>query len=156
MTRGAEVPRKAALQLVMENLEEPPGDPEQTREFVAGLSKGQKICRTRGHHLWAKLQDQVHGTDANRPGTRITRIQRCRDCRNKRERDFMVISLGKNSRGLRKLDDKWHLTYVEVNGKPYLLPRGAQRITEELRELMLGEEFFADTKGIIYVPEGDD
>jgi len=150
------MPRKPQLQLVMENLEEPPGDPELTREHVAGMSPGQKVCRTRGHHVWSKFQDRVHGTDANRPGTRITRIQKCNDCKNRRERDFVVVTLGKNSRGLRKLDDKWHLTYVEVRGVPYLLPKGSQRFTEELRELLLAEQFFAETKGIIYVNDEDD
>lgn len=151
------MPRKAALQLVMTNLEEPPGDPEITKDHISGMSPGQKLCRTRGHHLWTKFQDRVHGTDANRPGTRITRIQKCNDCKNRRERDFVVVALGKTSRGLRKLDPKWYLVYVEVKGVPYLLPKGSQRITEELRELLLGEQFFADTtKGVVYVPEDED
>lgn len=148
------------MKLVTHALEEPPGDADLTREAVAGMSKGQKICRTRGHHLWHRKQDRVYGTDANRPGTRITRIQKCNDCRNLRERDFVVISLGKDSRGLRALDDKWHLTYVEVmvDGvpTPYLLPKGSQRMTEELRELLRAEEFFASDKGVIYVEDEED
>jgi len=148
--------RAGALKLVTTALDDPPGDPEVTREHVANMTKGQKVCRTRGHHMWHRKQDRVHGTDANRPGTRITRIQKCNDCRNLRERDFVVVSLGKDSRGLRALDDKWHLTYVEVNGKPYLIPKGGQRMTEELRELLRAEEFFADTKGIIYVNDEDE
>jgi hypothetical protein len=154
--------RAGALKLVTTALEEPPGDPDITRKHVADLSPGQKRCRARGHHIWTKKQDRVYGTDANRPGTRVTRIQKCNDCKNQRERDFVVVSLGKNSRGLRKLDDKWHLTYVEVKVDgvmvPYLIPKGGQRITEELRELLMGEEFFADTtKGVIYVnDDGED
>lgn len=141
------------MKLVTHQLEDPPGDPDLTREHVNGLSEGQKRCRTRGTHKWTRFQDRVYGPDANRPGTRITRVQRCSDCLNRRERDFVVVSLGKDSRGLRKLDDKWHLVYVEVKGQPYLLPRGAQRITEDLRELLLAEEFFSATKGVIYVDD---
>lgn len=153
-SRGARNMARAGMLKVVP-LEELPGDPELTRDRVSQWSAGQKVCRTRGRHHWRKDRDRVYGTDANRPGTRVTRVQVCPDCKNKREADHVVVSLGKASRGLRRVED-WHTIYVEVKGVPYLLDKGSQRITDDLREEMVAEEFFADTTKRIYVDESED
>lgn len=144
---------KAGLLRVVEDVE-PVGDADMTHLRMTEWSKGQKVCRMRGRHNWKKWQDRVHGTDVNRPGTIITRIQMCPDCKNRREADHMVIALrfNKDSRGLRKLE-KWVMVYREVDGVPYLLDKGSQRVTEELREEMIGADFFADTSKVIYVDD---
>lgn len=149
------MPTKAALQLVMENLEEPPGDPEKTRDRANQWSAGQKLCRRRKRHHWRRFHSVVYGPDINRPGTRVEVIERCPDCRNRRHADHLVTAIGKNGRGLRQVGD-WITEYLDVDGVPYLLEKGSQRVTDELREELYAKEFFDHTGKLTYVDEEAD
>lgn len=149
------MPRKAALQLVMTDLEEPPGDADLTRKRATEWTPGQKKCRRRKRHHWGRFHSIVYGPDVNRPGTRVHVIESCPDCKNRRAADHLVIAIGKNSRGLRRMED-WATIYREVNGVPYLLDKGSQAVTDELREELYAEEFFAQTGKLTYVDEEAD
>jgi hypothetical protein len=99
-------------------------------------SEGQKLCRARRRHHWKRFTVTVHGVDPNRLGTRMNIVQRCPDCLNRRHADFV-----RTARGVRQMDD-WKPDYREVDGVPYLLPKGAQPVTDELREELIAGEYF--------------
>lgn len=144
--------RAGALKLVTTALDDVPGDAEMTKERAKQWSAGQRKCRRRKRHHWSRFHSVVYGPDVNRPGTRITVIERCPDCRNRREADHLVTAVGKKSRGLRQVDD-WKTIYLDVDGVPYLLEKGSQRVTDELREELYAEEFFEHSGRLTYVDE---
>ncbi|MFF1820362.1 hypothetical protein ACFVWG_23860 [Kribbella sp. NPDC058245] len=134
-------------------VEDLPGDPDKTRERAKKWSAGQKLCRRRKRHHWKRFHSIAYGKDINRPGTRVKIVERCPDCTNRRSADHQVISLGKRSRGLRRLDDHWVIEYRDVNGIPYLLEKGSQAIWEDLVDELYADEFYANPGRVIYVAD---
>ena len=145
--------RAGALQVVA--LDEPPGDADLTRRRADAWSEGQKLCRRRKRHNWRRFHSVVYGPDVNRPGTRISIIEQCPDCRNRHQADHIVVAIGKTGRGLRQLE-KWRTIYRDVNGVPYLLDKGSQPVTDDLREEMYAAEFFKNPGKLNHVDEDDD
>lgn len=160
------------LKLVDTNQPEPVGDAFKTRERIAQWSEGQLLCRRRKRHHWARFTSTIYGRrafdcDVNDlpTGTRISVVERCPSCLNRRRADHLVIELGrykgKNgagdvvSKGLR-MAEPWTMIYIEVKDVPYLLDPGSQSITDDLREEIYAAEFFAHPGRISYAPEGDE
>lgn len=82
--------------------------------------EGQRRCRARRRHNWGPFTVYEYRDH-------YLVVEQCSHCRNRRSADF-------NKSG-RKLE-KWHPEYREG----YLLPRGAARIDEDMRdELWLGD-----------------
>lgn len=121
MARG----NSAALKLVSEEpvKEQPPGDSDLTRETMAAWKEGQKRCRARGRHNWGPGPVYDHGTWYDV-------VEQCTHCRNRRSAPYVVTA-----RGLRKAET-WKPDYRDG----YLLPRGAARIDDDLKdELVAGD-----------------
>lgn len=112
--------RAAALRVVEQERERPRGDESLTVEAMSSWSEGQRRCRARGRHHWGPYTVYEH-----RDHYEV--LERCTHCKNRRSADFAKTG--------RKLSD-WQPDYRDN----YLLPRGAARIEEELKdELVLGD-----------------
>lgn len=97
------------------------GDRTLTEQAIAEWNAGQRKCRARGRHRWDPYTVWEHATYYDV-------VERCSSCKIRRAADF-------NKRGRRQT--KWKPDYRDSN---YLLPRGAARIDEDLRdELVLGD-----------------
>jgi hypothetical protein len=124
----------AALRVVQAELEEPTGDISLTREAMSGWREGQRRCRARKRHNWGPhtvLEYRYH----------YEVVEQCTHCRNRRKADF--------SKTGRKLT-AWKADYREG----YLLPKGAQRIVDELQdELWLGDIL---SRRIVEAPDPED
>lgn len=108
------------MRVVNEVEEGPKGDPTLTLQAVSGWKDGQRRCRARKRHNWGPFAvwEHLNFYDV---------VEQCSHCRNRRAADF-------NKRG-RQLT-RWKADYRDG----YLLPRGAQRIDEDLHdELMLSD-----------------
>jgi hypothetical protein len=97
------------------------GDPTLTEEAVASWNAGQRKCRARGRHRWDPYTVWEHHTYYDV-------VERCSSCKIRRSADY-------DKRGRRQT--KWKPDYRDSN---YLLPKGAARISEDLKdELVLGD-----------------
>lgn len=113
-------PRSGALRVVQDRTEDIPGDPSLTAEAMNSWREGQRRCRARKRHNW-----QAHTVREFRSHYEV--MERCSSCFNRRVCDF-----SKTGRRI----NKWQPIYRDN----YLLPKGAQRITEDLHdELVLGD-----------------
>jgi hypothetical protein len=100
--------------------EPPPGDEGKTVEAMAGWKDGQRKCRARRRHNWGPFAVWEHRSYYDV-------VEQCAHCRNRRQADF-----NKSGRQL----TRWKADYRDG----YLLPKGAMRITPDLRdELVLGD-----------------
>lgn len=125
----------AALQLVSpsgEEKEPPPGDPTLTREALAGWKEGQRKCRTWKRHRWGPytvFEHKMRGTK----NLRYEVVERCTLCGNRRTADFVQTSYGL------RMVDRWKMDYRDG----YLLPKGAQRIGEELHDELVAQDILS-------------
>jgi hypothetical protein len=94
-----------------------PGDLDLTREAMAGWREGQRTCRARKRHNWGPYTVWEH-----RRFYEV--VEQCSHCRNRRSAEFV-----KTAWGIRKATP-WKPIYRDG----YLLPNGAQRITEDLHD----------------------
>lgn len=143
----------ARRKLELVPVEEPPGDAQMTAERAHEWSAGQKLCRRRKRHHWRAHTAYAHG-DINQPGTLIDVTERCPDCRNQRQADHIVTALRWGGTGIRMVDDKWKMIYLDVNGVPYLLEKGSQPLSDDLRNEMYAAEFA--NRRITYVDDDPD
>lgn len=127
----------AALRIINETPAELPGDPSLTREAMAGWKEGQKRCRARVRHNWGPYTVYEHSTY-------FDVVEQCSHCRNRRSADFI-----KTTHGLRKMG-KWKSDYRDG----YLLPKGAMRIDEDLRDELVAVDILS--RRIIEVPDEKD
>lgn len=127
-------PRANALRVVAEEPEYVPGDPSLTAETMSLWREGQRRCRARRRHNWQPqtVREYKHHYEV---------LERCSHCMNRRVADY-------NKMG-RKIT-KWQMIYRDN----YLLPHGAQRITDDLQdELSLGDIL---SRRIIEAPDDED
>jgi hypothetical protein len=126
------------------------GDTEKTQEALDTMTPGQLKCRARrGRHVYVGFQVFEHRTY-------LDVIQQCSICKSVRRRaTFRRVTWGKRQ-GLRQLTD-WKPVYRDSNGKPYLLPKGAARITRdsEFQEQLNALEILSGGR-IIQVPDDED
>lgn len=115
---------KPGLQIVRDSQPEEVGDEDKTLEAMDNWTEGQKKCRARrGRHVYGGFAVYEHRTY-------LDVIQQCTICKSVRRRaTFRRVTWGKRP-GLRQLTD-WKPVYREPDGKSYLLPKGAARITRD-------------------------
>lgn len=114
-----------ALALVRDVVEEalPPGNPELTREAVAGWKTGQRRCRARKRHNWNPFTVYEHRNH-------FDVVEQCSHCRNRRHADF--------SKQGRKLT-AWKADYRDG----YLLPKGAMRLDDDIKDELWLEDILS-------------
>jgi hypothetical protein len=125
------------------------GDDEKTLEAMDEWTSGQRKCRARrGRHVYVGFTAYEHRTY-------IDVVQQCSICKSVRRRaTFRRVTWGKRP-GLRQLTD-WKPVYRDSNGKSYLLPKGAARITRDsgFQEYLNAQEILSGR--IIRVPDDED
>lgn len=130
--------RGSALRIVtVEPDEEITGDLDLTRETMSSWKAGQRTCRARRRHNWGPftVYEHKHHYEV---------VEQCSHCRNRRTADFI-----KTPYGLRKAD-RWQADYRDG----YLLPKGAQRIGDELHDELTELDILS--RRIIEVPDEDE
>lgn len=129
--------RSAALSVVTDVAEPPPGDAELTRETMASWKAGQRVCRARKRHNWGPftVYEHKHHYEV---------VEQCSHCRNRRVADFV-----KTPYGLRKAEN-WRPEYRDG----YLLPHGAQRLGDDLNDELTMADILS--RRIIEVPDEED
>lgn len=101
---------------------------------MARWTEGQRRCRARGRHGWKPFTVYEHRNH-------YEVVERCPDCLNRRVADFGLSG--------RKLSP-WRPDRYRDG---YLLPRGAMRIVDDLKdELMLGDIL---SRRIVEAPDDD-
>lgn len=141
--------RTGLLKLVP--VEPAPGDEEMTRERASQWSEGQRLCRRRKRHHWKPHTAIVHGDDMQRPGTLIEITERCPDCRNQRRADHVVRVSRYGNVTIHRVNETWQMLYLEVGDVPYLLEKGSQAVSEDLRDEMYAQEFMTRPGRVSYV-----
>lgn len=128
----------AALKLADSNdrKEDRPGDASLTREAMSSWDDGQRRCRARKRHNWGPHTVYEHRTY-------YEVVERCSHCKNRRRANFI-----KTAFGLRQ-EDRWQPDYRDG----YLLPRGAMRIEDDIREELVAADILS--RRIIEVPDDE-
>jgi len=131
--------RQGALRVVTPESSDPlSGDPDLTREAMAGWKEGQRRCRGRKRHNWGPGTVFEHGSWYDV-------VEQCSHCRNRRSAPFV-----KTAHGLRKAD-KWKPIYREG----YLLPKGAQRIDDDMMDELVAADILS-RKIVEFLDDGED
>lgn len=148
------MPRRAALQVVQQ-YEEPVGDPLERQSQMRGWTAGQVECRAERQHRYKAVGGlKVYGKKVTSPrdlpiGTRILIVQRCARCKSVgRKADHVVTA-----RGVKPLED-WKPDYGDCDGVDYLLRPGSGRLDDGDRE-ELKWHLFLDNARLKFVTEDE-
>lgn len=150
------VPRRAALQVVQQ-YEEPVGDPLERQAQMHQWTPGQVECRAKHQHLYKPAGIgglQVYGKKVAHwedlpVGTRILIMERCTRCKSVGRKAEHVVT----ARGVRALED-WKPDYGSYKDVEYLLRPGSGRLDDGDIEELKGH-MYLDNARLKFVAEDE-